>query len=136
MEITECEEKGFIRKVSPNFGIIKSLKEVAQIKHEEVLSQNLTKRNISVYFTIYYDAIRELLEAYCLSQGFKVLNHVCLGEKMKQLNPNFDYTTFDRIRFLRNGINYYGKQVPFEQGSYLLNKMQEIYHWILGELNY
>jgi hypothetical protein len=71
MEISECEEKRFIRKVTPNIGIINSLMEIAEIKHEEVLLQKLTERNISVYFTVYYDAVRELLEAYCLREGFK-----------------------------------------------------------------
>ena len=134
MDINECEEKGFIREITPNTNQILSLKEMAQIKHEEVLNQKLTERNISVYFSLYYDVIRELLEAYCLKEGFKILNHDCLGEKMKELNSEFDFITFDRIRFLRNGVNYYGKQIPYEQGTNLLEKMQKMYDWILKNL--
>jgi len=128
------KKKVLLKKITPNSGIIESLKEMAQIKHEEVLLQTLTERNISVYFAIYYDAIKELLEAYCLQNGFKVLNHVCLGEQVRALDDTFDFTIFDRVRYVRNGINYYGKQVSLEQGTELLKKMQNLYKWILSKI--
>lgn len=135
MELSECEEKGFIRSVTPNEGIITSLQEMAAIKHEEVLKQELTERNISAYLPMYYDAIRELLEAYCLREGYKILNHVCLGEQMNVLNADFDYHLFDRARYIRNGISYYGKRVSLEQGLALLEKLQVMYAWLRAQLN-
>ncbi|MFT4312564.1 MAG: hypothetical protein ACMXYF_05035 [Candidatus Woesearchaeota archaeon] len=115
--------------------VIESLKEMALIKQEEVFSTQLTKRNVSVYFSLYYDAIRELLEAFCLKKGYKVLNHVCLGEKVKEISQDFDYSTFDRIRYLRNGINYYGNQIAYEPAVLLLKKIKKLFLWILQELN-
>lgn len=49
MDLDECQEKGFIRQVTPNSGVIESLKEMAQIKHEEVITRIITSHNISVY---------------------------------------------------------------------------------------
>lgn len=135
VELSECEQQGLIRSVTPNMAVIESLKEMALIKQEEVFSTQLTKRNVSVYFSLYYDAIRELLEAFCLKKGYKVLNHVCLGEKVKEISQDFDYSTFDRIRYLRNGINYYGNQIAYEPAVLLLKKIKKLFLWILQELN-
>lgn len=35
----------------------------------------------------------------------------------------FDYEEFDRLRWIRNSINYYGEKVEFEQGKEIVDKI-------------
>jgi hypothetical protein len=46
-----------------------------------------------------------------------------LGELLKEILPDFDFSSFDRFRFIRNGIKYYGTQLDFEQGKEIIDKM-------------
>ena len=54
---------------------------------------------------------------------------MCLGELLRSLIKDFPYYQFDRLRYVRNGINYYGKQVDiikkiFNLKNHLLNKLK------------
>jgi len=69
--------------------------------------------------------LRELFEAICISKGYKVLSHICIGELLKDIIPNFNYSLFDKVRFIRNGINYYGTKVDFEQGQEIIKQIFE-----------
>lgn len=55
----------------------------------------------------------------------------CLGEKVKDLNSKFDFATFDRVRYMRNAVNYYGTKIPFEQGLEVLQSMHVLYVWLV-----
>lgn len=62
------------------------------------------------------------MRLFAFSRGYKVLSHICLGELLKTLITDFDYAEFDRIRYTRNGINYYGAKVDFGQGKEIIKK--------------
>lgn len=68
----------------------------------------------SVY-KLYYDALHELVVAFLHFEKIKSDNHqclfVCLCEKHPEFDFNFDF--FEKIRTKRNGINYYGSAVTF-----------------------
>lgn len=123
MDLTECKRKNFITIAAPNLSKARSLLEIAAIKEEEVLKQQFTSRNINVYLPVAYEALLEVLEAFCLMRGYAVANHVCVGVLTKELYTTFDVVLFDRFRYARNGINYYGIKVDFDQGSALIDKI-------------
>ena len=123
MDLNECFEKGLIRKVTPNKELIISLIEMADIKEITVKKAKIDKQNISVYVSISYDSLREILEAICISKGYKVLSHVCIGNLLKSILNDFDYNGFDRLRYIRNNINYYGVKVEFNQGKEVIDKI-------------
>ena len=108
MDLDECYKKGFIRKVKPDLELVKSLIEMSDIKEKTVSSAKIDTLNISAYVSMAYDSLREVLESLCISKGYKVLSHVCIGELLKTLISDFDFNKFDRIRYTRNSINYYG----------------------------
>ncbi len=68
----------------------------------------------SVY-KLYYDALHELAESFLLFDKVKIDNHQCLFayicEKHSELELNWDF--FEKVRTKRNGINYYGIPVDF-----------------------
>jgi uncharacterized protein (UPF0332 family) len=123
MELRECIKKGFIKKTVVNSNLINSLIQMSMIKENTVRKAKLDEENISVYLSVAYDALREILESLCISKGYKVVSHVCLGELLRDLFTDFNYSEFNRCRWIRNSINYYGEKVDLEQGKELIKKI-------------
>ncbi len=123
MDLKECFRKGLIKKTRIDQELIKSLIEMSDIKENAVKTAKIDHINISAYVSLAYDSLREILEALCVSKGYKVLSHICIGELLKDILEDFDYHEFDRMRYIRNGINYYGVKVGLEQGKEIINKI-------------
>lgn len=123
MDLNDCYKKNFIRKIKVNNELIRSLIEMSDIKESTVNLAKINEVNISAYVSMAYDSLREILEALCISKGYKVTSHLCVGELLKTLINDFNFNEFDRIRFTRNRINYYGTKIDFEQGKSLIKKM-------------
>jgi len=123
MDLDECFRKGLIKKTDSDKELIQSLIEMAGIKETTVKTANINKINISAYVSLAYDALREILEALCILKEYKVLSHICMGELLKEILEDFDYSDFDRMRYIRNGINYYGTKIDLEQGKEIINKI-------------
>lgn len=81
-----------------------------------------------------YDSLREVMEALCILNGYKVLSHICLGVLVKTLVGDFPIHDFERFRYARNSINYYGKKVELQQGKALIDKMFQTRDVILAAL--
>ena len=135
MELDECYKKNLIKKTRVNENLIKSLVEMSEIKKETVLSAKINEKNISAYFSLAYDSLREILEGVCISFGYKVTSHVCIGELLKKLIVDFNFAEFDRLRYARNGVNYYGTKIDFNQGKLLIKKCFGMRNWFLKKLN-
>jgi len=123
MDLNECYKKGLIKKTRKDKDLINSLIEMSEIKEYTVNSAKLNKINISAYISMAYDSLREILEALCISKKFKVLSHICIGQLLKDILKEFDYEDFNRIRWIRNSINYSGKKVELKQGKDVLKKI-------------
>lgn len=123
MDLDDCYKNNIIKKTKINKELIKSLIEMSNIKEGAVNSANINEANISAYFSLAYDALRECLEAICIINGYKVTSHICLGELLKTLIEDFDFKEFDRARYARNGVNYYGTKISFAQGKEMIDKM-------------
>ncbi|MBI2584158.1 MAG: hypothetical protein HYW25_05805 [Candidatus Aenigmarchaeota archaeon] len=126
MDLEECFEKGIIKRAIVNEGLIKSLVEMSRIEETTIRIAVINETTISPYVSMAYDSLREILEAICLFHGYKVLSHMCIGELARKLLVDFDYHEFDRFRYIRNGINYYGKKVELSQGSEIIKKIFEM----------
>ncbi len=131
MDLDECFRKGLIKKTRIDEELIKSLIEMSNIKEIAVKTATINKINISAYVSLTYDSLREILEALCILKGYKVLSHICIRELLKDILEDFDYEEFDRLRWIRNSINYYGEKVEFEQGKEIIKKIFRIKKRIL-----
>lgn len=123
MDLDDCYKKNYIKKTKIDAELIKSLIEMSDIKELTVQSAKINEVNISAYVSMAYESLREMLEAICIFYGYKVTSHLCLGELLKTLIKDFDFDNFDRFRYIRNGINYYGTKIDFEQGKDIISKM-------------
>ncbi len=132
MDVNECFRKGLIKKTMANEELAKSLVEMSDIKETTVKTAKINSVNISPYVSMAYDSLREVLEAICISKGYKVLSHMCIGELLRDLIKDFDYDEFDRFRYIRNGINYYGTKVDFEQGKKIIGSIFAMKNRLVG----
>ena len=117
----KCKKEGkFIATEEINKEKIKSILGIAEA---DVESANSIKKNISKQsnhwnsvYKLYYDALHELTESFLIFEKIKIDNHQCLFvylcEKHPELEFNWDF--FEKVRTKRNGINYYGIPVNFD----------------------
>lgn len=124
VDLNECKRKQFVKESFPDKEKSASLFEMALEKENLLSKLELTNESVSTIFTLQYDSLHMTLDAFCLLKGFVVLNHVCLGELMNFLLPNFDLSLFNSSRFARNSINYYGKHVSLDRGNELITQMK------------
>lgn len=123
MDLADCKKKGLIRKTFPDKNRAESLIEVSDTDEKTVLNAKINQQNISSYVAMAYDSLREILEAISLFRGYNVLNHVCLGELLKSLYKDFDFSSFDRFRYIRNRIKYYGTKIDLKPGKEIISKI-------------
>ncbi len=123
MDLDECFRKGLIKKTAVDEDLIHSLIEMSRIKEVAVTTAAINEVTVSAYVSLAYDSLREILEALCIKHGYKVLSHICIGELLRDIINEFDYDEFDRMRWIRNSINYYGEKVEFNQGKEIIQKV-------------
>lgn len=102
---------------------LKKIKSTLTIAEGDVEAANSIKKNLpklsnqwnSVY-KLYYDALHELAESFLRFDKIKIDNHQCLFAYICEKHPEleFSWDFFEKIRTKRNGINYYGTPITFE----------------------
>ncbi|MBN1157408.1 hypothetical protein JXA85_07330 [Candidatus Woesearchaeota archaeon] len=115
-----CISNGAIRKEEFNKQKIIDLKSNAKtsIESAEILIKSINKASnswMSVYIC-YYEALRIYTEALLHLESLKIVNHQCLFAYLcvKYSRLEFDWNFFEKVRNKRNGANYYGERITFE----------------------
>ena len=124
MDWLSCKRTKMVKEVKIDKNPINSLINSASKKLITADSIKLNENTASSKVSLTYDALRELLEAIAIEEGFKIYNHECycafLKEIIKETNLG---DKFDDFRKIRNSINYYGKDVSVEEASFLIKNM-------------
>lgn len=117
-----CQSGGFFRNLRfVNKERVRSLAANADtnINSAKKLAETLSKDDqgwMNVY-TMHYEAVRICIEALMIFDKIVSTNHECLFSylciKKPELNPNWDF--FEKIRTKRNGVNYYGERVTYDE---------------------
>ena len=82
-----------------------------------------------------YDALREYLEALSIMNGYKMYNHECYSAFLKEiLNKQTEAETFDKVRKIRNSINYYGKKVDAQESKEVIKIIKTLLTEVKGWL--
>jgi len=115
MNWNKCELE-FVKKVEVDLNRIESLKKTSLLRLNRARSTHASKENISLIVDDYYEAIKELLVAYLLKNGFKSKNHQCLISYFAKMNPLLERESLllSQMSFFRNRLEYYGEFVPVE----------------------
>ena len=134
MDWKECINKRIVRSAETADELIKSLIETSK---NTLLSADFLFLNETTSvskLSLCYDSLRELLEALALKKGYKIYNHECYTGFLKDIIGDSELSErFNRIRLLRNSVNYYGQKVDLRDAK---DKIEELKSLILeiGEL--
>jgi len=59
-----------------------------------------------------------------LKKGFKIYNHECYTTFLKEIIKETRLgEEFDKLRIVRNSINYYGKRISLEDSKKVMNSI-------------
>ena len=109
----ECMENNSTIKISPDKARANSLIETADERIK--LIREINEKNCNFVFEDYYTSLLELLQALIIRDGYKVLNHLCIGFYLRDvLNRKDLFRIFDDVRYKRNSLTYYGRRMDFE----------------------
>ena len=123
----DCLANHYSIKTFTDRSRIKSLTETAshRIKY---INKDLNENTTNYIFEDYYTSILETIEALTLSQGYKILNHICLGMFLKNILKNENlFWIFNELRFKRNSLIYYGKRMTFEDAKLSIEKSKKLF---------
>lgn len=127
MDWKECWEKRIVKNVSKDEELIKSLIELSEIQEKFVDTSKIDETTARIYLPLAYDSIRELIEALALEKGFKIYNHECYTTFLKEIMKESKLgEEFDKIRIVRNSINYYGKRISIEDSKKFMKSINLI----------
>jgi hypothetical protein len=115
MKFEDFIKKGLVKKTSKDLQLIKSI--IKCTNNDLKFLSNLEINEISArkIFSNYYDTLRSVLEAKALVEGFKIYSHEAFTYFLKKENENIFAEKFDRLRKIRNRINYYGNDISIEE---------------------
>lgn len=115
MKLNDFIKKGDVRKASKDISLAKSLVETANIDMKFLQNLEINENSARKIMTNYYDVLRSILEAISTLDGYKIYSHEAFNYFLKEKNENLIANKFDRFRKIRNGINYYGKNISVEE---------------------
>lgn len=128
MDWKNCISEGIAVKVDINRERVRSLCNSAAATLKFVENVKLNDDNASILLKNMYDAILELLHAYILSKGYKVLNHLCVGYYLRDQLGNREYFyLFDKYRKIRNSITYYGANIETEVAEEGMTELRKLF---------
>lgn len=126
MKFWDFVEQGKVRKGTPDIPKIKSLLQTSNNHLLFLDNQKINEISAGSILVTYYEALREVVEAICLKEGFKVYSHEAFTYFLKEKNENLMSVKFDNLRKLRNSINYYGEKVNIIEVESSKEEMKEL----------
>jgi len=136
MKWDECLDRRIVKRGSVDGKLISSLLEASRRRLITDEFAPLNEITASTKVTNSYDSLREVLEAVSVSSGFKIYNHDCfVGFILEVLKLPKEANRFDKFRKIRNGVNYYGKNVDIVDAKGVIVEINELRIKLLGLLN-
>jgi len=126
MKFDNFIQEGKVRKASVDRNLIKSLSKTADNDLSFLKRLEIDETSSRKIMTGYYDVLRSVLEAVACLKGYKIYNHEAFTEFLKSLDENNQAIKFDRLRRIRNKINYYGEDISVEETKENINDIKEM----------
>ncbi|NQU79281.1 hypothetical protein HQ545_05955 [Candidatus Woesearchaeota archaeon] len=131
MDWKECHDRRYIKPASVNEDLIASLNISADKRYQTASRLVIDEITAATVFSLYYDCVRELLEALAIKHRFKIYNHDCFCAFLKEvLNKQSIGDKFDRFRKIKNGINYYGKDLDIDTALELITDLKDMIEYV------
>ncbi len=118
----ECEYGGLFQDQEViSYDKIKTTLEISETNTTiaKQVAKGLDKKSLgwSVVYKLFYDALMEVADALVRLNKKKIPNHQCLFAYICTYYPELDlsWEFFEKIRTKRNGLNYYGTPIKYEE---------------------
>ncbi|HLD87017.1 MAG TPA: hypothetical protein VJB12_03050 [Candidatus Nanoarchaeia archaeon] len=117
-------KEGKVRRGEKDAMLATSLVQMAEQDLEFLRPLRITEISARRIVSNYYDVMRSLLEAMAALDGYKVYSHEAFTDYLDEVKGEQRLSErFDRLRKIRNGINYYGKSITIEEAEELALEM-------------
>jgi len=127
MDWRECNEKEFVKKIIPDNNRVTSLIKSSRNKAYTASIIPMNDRTSSSIISLYYDSLRELLEAIAIKSGYKIYNHECFSCFLKEILNLEEFSIgFDSLRRIRNSINYYGETLSISDVNQIIKELKSL----------
>lgn len=115
MKFNDFINKGIVKKISKDIFLAKTILKTSKKDMAFLNSIQLNEESSRKLTTNYYDCLRSIIEAIAYKEGFKVYSHEALTYFLKEINEELISIKFDRLRKIRNSINYYGEDISINE---------------------
>ncbi len=127
MTIEDALADGKIRIVAKNKARARSLIKAAEESLEVIKEIPVHQKSSKTILRDLYECLRQTAEAKAFEHGYKSETHESLTEIIRDVlrKPKIALS-FDKLRRLRNGINYYGDDVDIETVKHYLEEVPKM----------
>ena len=115
MRFEDFIKEGTVRTSSKNKNLAESLVKNAKKDLKFLNNLKINEDSSRKIMTNYYDILRSILEAISAIDGYKIYSHEAFTYFLKNKREEALSIKFDRLRKIRNSINYYGKDISIEE---------------------
>jgi hypothetical protein len=120
-------KEGKARRSEPDITLSASLMKTAEDDLQFLKTIAITDLSSRKTFSNYYDVARSLLEALSAIEGYKVYSHEAYTDYLHDLKGEIELSEkFDRLRKIRNGVNYYGKPLGKVEAQELIESCMSL----------
>lgn len=123
----ECIDSNSSTKVSPDKAKARSLIDTSKGRIIFLNENPIKEENANYLFESYYTSVLELMHSLVILEGYNVKNHICLGFYLRDILKKEElFRTFDDLRYKRNSLTYYGRQMDFIIAKEAIKKSQQL----------
>ena len=125
MRLEDYERIGAIVKVTPDKKKAESLLKQSKNNLLAVSMIEINDITAGTVISTSYESLRQVIEAICLMEGYKVYSHEAYTAYLLRLDEKMA-RMFDRLRYLRNQVNYYGKNMSATAAKEALRDVRKL----------
>ena len=115
-----------VRKGSPDVQLTRALVKMSDNHIHSIRELGVTEITSATIMVTYYEALREIVEAIAVIEGYKVYSHEAFAFFLKEKGEELISSKFDRFRKIRNNINYYGKSIDINSAKENKQEIEKI----------
>lgn len=133
--VEEHLQEGTIKKITPDHNRAENLRREATRKyrklHKTIETQGIEEEDSNDYLEDRYNIIMQLIRAHMLEQGYNSTGRgaheaeIAYAKKLGLQEQELE--TLDQLRYLRNGILYYGKTNDKEYAQKIIDYTEKFY---------
>lgn len=125
MDWEQCNKKRFVKKMHADKELVSSLMKCSEDKSFSASLLEFNEKTYPSIIILYYDSLRELLEALAVKNRYKIYNHECYVYFLKEILREEEFSKiYDRLRKIRNSLVYYGQNLLLEETRIIIKDIK------------